>query len=188
MLSTHLGKLAAVAGAALIAVTSGPETTSSRAPVDDPVDYKKEIEPLLLQVRETLRDGTDTGKGKRKGSADLNLSAVDEGRTRELKPREAKRPKMVNTSTSNDSKSVSSASKGGRKPPHEVYCKPAPEFGKGWIVRGFQRQSGAYEGHIDKYWYSPKLKKRFRSKAEIKRFLPLLKKYKGDEEKAYKMK
>ena len=148
----------------------------------------EEIEPLLLQVRETLRDGTDTGKGKRKGSADLNLSAVDEGRTRELKPREAKRPKMVNTSTSNDSKSVSSASKGGRKPPHEVYCKPAPEFGKGWIVRGFQRQSGAYEGHIDKYWYSPKLKKRFRSKAEIKRFLPLLKKYKGDEEKAYKMK
>ena len=47
MLSTHLGKLAAVAGAALIAVTSGPETTSLRAPVDDPVDYKKEIEPLL---------------------------------------------------------------------------------------------------------------------------------------------
>ena len=44
MLSTHLGKLAAVAGAALVAVTSGPETTSSRAPVDDPVDYKKEIE------------------------------------------------------------------------------------------------------------------------------------------------
>lgn len=147
----------------------------------------EEIEPLLLQVRESMRDGTDTGKGKRKGSADLNSSAVDEGRARESKPREAKRPKMVNTSTSNDS--VSSVSKGGRKPPpHEVYCKPAPEFGKGWIVRGFQRQSGAYEGHIDKYWYSPKLKKRFRSKAEIKRFLPLLKKYKGDEEKAYKMK
>ena len=147
----------------------------------------EEIEPLLLQVRESMRDGTDTGKGKRKGSADLSSSAVDEGRTRESKPREAKRPKMVNTSTSNDS--VSSVSKGGRKPPpHEVYCKPAPEFGKGWIVRGFQRQSGAYEGHIDKYWYSPKSKKRFRSKAEIKRFLPLLKKYKGDEEKAHKMK
>jgi len=153
----------------------------------------EEIEPLLNQVRETMRDGTDAGKGKRKGSTDLTPSDIDEIRTRASKPREAKRPKTANTSTSNNdiserNNSITGASKGGKKlPPHEVYCKPALEFGKGWIVRGFQRQSGAYEGHVDKYWYSPNLKKRFRSKAEIKRFLPLLKKCHGDEEKAYKM-
>ena len=154
----------------------------------------EEIEPLFDQVRETMGDGIDTGKAKRKGSSDLtDTPSPDdaEERTRASMPREAKRIKVENRSKSDVSRQNSTvttgASKGGkRSAPLEVYCKPAPEFGKGWTVRGFQRQSGAYEGHVDKYWYSPKTKKRFRSKAEIQRFLPVLKKCKGDEEKAYK--
>ena len=70
MLSTHFGKLAAVAGAALIAVTSGPETTSSRAPVDDPVDYKKEIEPLLQKHCFKCH-------GDRKQKGDMQLNVLD---------------------------------------------------------------------------------------------------------------
>ena len=157
----------------------------------------EEIEPLFDQVRETMGDGINTGKAKRKGSSDLTdtSSSPDdvEGRTRASMPREAKRPK-VDIRTKGDVPqqkptitTCTGASKGGKRSAPQVYCKPAPEFGKGWIVRGFQRQSGAYEGHVDKYWYSPKSKKRFRSKAEIKRFLPVLKKCKGDEEKAYKI-
>lgn len=155
----------------------------------------EEIEPIFDQVRETMGDGIGTGKAKRKGSPDLSdTSSPDdvEGRTRTSMPRETKRLKVEIRTKSDVSQQntavTTGASKGGkRSPPLEVYCKPALEFGKGWIIRGFQRQSGAYEGHVDKYWYSPNLKKRFRSKAEIKRFLPVLKKCKGDEEKAYKM-
>ena len=155
----------------------------------------EEIEPLFDQVRETMGDGIGTGKAKRKGSSDLtDASSPDdfEGRMTASMPREAKRLKVeirTKSDVSQQSTTVTTgAPKGGkRSPPLEVYCKPAPEFGKGWIVRGYQRQSGAYEGHVDKYWYSPNSKKRFRSKAEIKRFLPVLKKCKGDEEKAYKM-
>ena len=155
----------------------------------------EEIEPLFDQVCETMGDGIGTGKTKRKGSSDLaDTSSPDDGkgRTRAPNPREAKRPKVEIRNESDNFQQnttvATGAQKGGkRSPPLEVYCKPASEFGKGWIIRGFQRQSGAYEGHVDKYWYSPNLKKRFRSKAEIKRFLPVLKKCKGDEEKAYKM-
>jgi len=65
---------------------------------------------------------------------------------------------------------------------NEVYRRPVPEFGKGWIIVGNQRKVGP---HIDKYWYSPVTQKKFRSKAEVRRFLVALKKCKGDEDKAY---
>ena len=99
----------------------------------------EEIEPLFDQVRETMGDGIDTGKAKRKGSSDLtDTSSPDdvEGGTRASMPREAKRIKVENMSKSDVSRQNSTvatgASKGGkRSAPLEVYCKPAPEFGKG---------------------------------------------------------
>jgi len=68
-----------------------------------------------------------------------------------------------------------------------VYSLPATEFGKGWVAEGYARQTGAYKGHIDKYWISPSNRK-FRSIVGVRRFLAALKKYNGDEEKAYAMK
>ena len=50
-----------------------------------------------------------------------------------------------------------------------------------------QRMSGKYKGHIDNYWYTPKTKKKLRSRTECKRFIETLKAVGGDEDKAYAM-
>ena len=48
--------------------------------------------------------------------------------------------------------------------------EPAPEFGEGWMLLGVKRQNGKDAGKLDPYWFSPKERYKFRSKAEIKRY------------------
>ena len=50
------------------------------------------------------------------------------------------------------------------------FVHSCPEYGQGWIVKGFIRQNGEQKGHTDKYWYSP-CGRKFRSKKEVERFL-----------------
>mmetsp|Transcript_29197 Transcript_29197/g.41324 ORF Transcript_29197/g.41324 Transcript_29197/m.41324 type:complete len:239 (+) Transcript_29197:1841-2557(+) len=45
----------------------------------------------------------------------------------------------------------------------------------GWTKRIFQRASGATKGSTDRYWYTPVLKKKLRSMAEVKRFIAAFK-------------
>ena len=70
-------------------------------------------------------------------------------------------------------------------PPKEVYERSAAEFGEGWTVKGIQRMSGKYQGHVDNYWFTPKKKKKLRSRTEVKRFLEALSAVDGDEDKAF---
>ena len=64
--------------------------------------------------------------------------------------------------------------------------EPAPEFGEGWMVLGVKRQGGKEAGKFDSYWYSPKERYKFRSKAEIKRYQVALEAApQNDEEKAW---
>ena len=58
----------------------------------------------------------------------------------------------------------------------------ASDFPDGWLVRTVPRKNG---NHVDRYFYSPKLNIRFRSKVEVSRFLDCLAKHQGDEEKAW---
>mmetsp|Transcript_34131 Transcript_34131/g.100505 ORF Transcript_34131/g.100505 Transcript_34131/m.100505 type:complete len:522 (-) Transcript_34131:57-1622(-) len=71
--------------------------------------------------------------------------------------------------------------------PTQVFDRPASDVGWGWRIIGIQRCRGRYPDHIDKYWISPKAKKRLRSRKEISRFLTALDKTEGSEEEAFRM-
>eukprot|EP00978_Attheya_sp_CCMP212_P009958 scaffold23834_cov55-Attheya_sp.AAC.2 len=58
---------------------------------------------------------------------------------------------------------------------------------KGWIKTLVKRQGGATAGSMDRYWYSPKTKKKFRSMAEIKRFFAALAQAGDDEDEAWRI-
>lgn len=65
---------------------------------------------------------------------------------------------------------------------------PAPDIGAGWMMRKYRRKRGAKKGREDRYWYSPLLKKKFRSRAEIERFKDALARVGvNDEAKAWKI-
>ena len=62
--------------------------------------------------------------------------------------------------------------------------EPADEFPKGWMKNRIPRAGSNGKKKDDVYWYSPKLKFKFRSKPEVRRFLESLKGAGGDEAKA----
>ena len=55
----------------------------------------------------------------------------------------------------------------------------------GWVKRKFERSTGATQGRLDNYWYSPIHGYKLRSILEVKRFLAALEKN-GDETEACK--
>ncbi|KAL9189318.1 hypothetical protein ACHAXT_011808 [Thalassiosira profunda] len=64
--------------------------------------------------------------------------------------------------------------------------EPSDEF-PGWTVEKVKRKSSGTTAHFDKYYYSPKERYRFRSKAAVRRFLECLEGTKdGDEASAMK--
>lgn len=60
----------------------------------------------------------------------------------------------------------------------KIPALPASEFGEGWKVRKVPRLKGT---HSDSYYYSPIMGYKFRSKAEVGRFLEHLEEANGDE-------
>jgi hypothetical protein len=66
----------------------------------------------------------------------------------------------------------------------ESITAPEPELaGLGWTRKSFQRNTN--KKHIDRYWFTPKIGVRLRSRPECIRFLKCLEKADGDEGKAY---
>ena len=66
-----------------------------------------------------------------------------------------------------------------RVAPKLIDSGPAPPDGSiitgpGWTYEIYERQSGATRGTVDKYWYSPVMRYKFRSKVEIGRFTSIL--------------
>mmetsp|Transcript_24054 Transcript_24054/g.35799 ORF Transcript_24054/g.35799 Transcript_24054/m.35799 type:complete len:319 (+) Transcript_24054:165-1121(+) len=58
----------------------------------------------------------------------------------------------------------------------------------GWVVHEHKRLTKS-NSHIDRYWFSPKTRKKLRSKVEVERFMSYLKEYGSDhEEEAWQMK
>eukprot|EP00557_Chaetoceros_sp_GSL56_P004974 CAMPEP_0176495564 /NCGR_PEP_ID=MMETSP0200_2-20121128/10723_1 /TAXON_ID=947934 /ORGANISM="Chaetoceros sp., Strain GSL56" /LENGTH=908 /DNA_ID=CAMNT_0017893449 /DNA_START=153 /DNA_END=2879 /DNA_ORIENTATION=- len=66
-----------------------------------------------------------------------------------------------------------------------LHTGPAESLPSGWTEKLYKRTTGLQ--HTDRYWYSPLLKKKFRSLAQVSRFLDLLKKEHGDEAKAWEL-
>lgn len=64
----------------------------------------------------------------------------------------------------------------------QVQAVEATDLPTGWRIRTVPRKTGKAS---DRYFYSPKLNIRFRSKVEVVRFLDCLTKHQGDEEKAW---
>ena len=58
------------------------------------------------------------------------------------------------------------------------------DWPEGWIKRIYIRSTGKTKGDKDRYWYSP-AGRRFRSLAEVRKYLDLLKKHDGNETTAY---
>ena len=67
-----------------------------------------------------------------------------------------------------------------------VSKKQDPLYPKGWMIELVERRAGDTIGRMDKYWYSPITKRKFRSRLEIRRFLDMLSHSQGDEDLAYK--
>jgi len=62
----------------------------------------------------------------------------------------------------------------------------ATDFPSGWTVQTRQRNAGLSKGTTDKYWFSPILKKKFRSRVEVQTFLSILhSSANGNEETAF---
>lgn len=55
----------------------------------------------------------------------------------------------------------------------------------GWVKKRMERATGVSKGKLDPYWYSPVTAKKFRSMAEVKRFLAFLGEAGGDEDAAW---
>ena len=71
--------------------------------------------------------------------------------------------------------------------PTQVFDRPAPDVGREWRTIGIQRNRGKYPDHVDRYWISPKVKKKLRSRKEVDRFLEALEKTEGSEEDAFRI-
>lgn len=80
-------------------------------------------------------------------------------------------------------------SSGGKKQPPgddlaHIPSKPAEGFPSGWITRLMPRKTG---DKSDTYWFSPAKGYKFRSKAEVERFLKCLETADGDEDAAHEL-
>ena len=68
------------------------------------------------------------------------------------------------------SSSSSATATAATPPTAAAFVKSCPEYGPGWIVKGYERKSGTLKGHLDKYWFSP-CGRKLRSRKEVERFL-----------------
>jgi hypothetical protein len=67
-----------------------------------------------------------------------------------------------------------------------LHAGPAEALPPGWTVKHYKRTTGLK--HTDRYWFSPLLKKKFRSLAQVGRFLDVLNKQGGgDEAKSWEL-
>jgi len=67
----------------------------------------------------------------------------------------------------------------------EIESEPATEFPSGWTMKHVPRKNGTKSRPCDTYYYSPKLRLKFRSRPEVKRFIALLDSSDNDEMKAH---
>ena len=81
------------------------------------------------------------------------------------------KPKAKSTSSSNQAQPLTEKES-------KIPALPASEFGEGWKVRKVPRSKGTL---VDPYYYSPIMGYKFRSKAEVGRFLEHLEEANGDE-------
>jgi hypothetical protein len=65
-----------------------------------------------------------------------------------------------------------------------LHAGPADSLPAGWTIKHYKRTTGLK--HTDRYWFSPLLKKKFRSLAQVGRFLDFLQK-EADETKAWEL-
>mmetsp|Transcript_19944 Transcript_19944/g.29977 ORF Transcript_19944/g.29977 Transcript_19944/m.29977 type:complete len:211 (+) Transcript_19944:138-770(+) len=77
------------------------------------------------------------------------------------------------------------AKKPSKIPPSLVFEGADENLPNGWTKKVFKRNRGATKSRLDTYWFSPRMKNRFRSRTEVKKFLDCLRISEGDEVAAY---
>ena len=83
--------------------------------------------------------------------------------------------------TKNDSELVIGMKSKGYGPTPVVSEEYASDLPPGWLKQKKVRCGGKSKGAFDTYWFSPKLKKKFRSKVEINLFLSIMEANQNDE-------
>ena len=128
------------------------------------------------------KKSTKKKESKSKVQGECIISPTEGAKKKKASPEANARLDKPNTSPS--------LGKSRRLPAKEVFSGPPNEpleggWPPGWIKKVVERQTGASAGGTDRYWYSPQTNKKFRSMAEIKRFMAHLKAYGGDEDAAW---
>ena len=144
--------------------------------------------PEAVQQNITIIASVKTGGKKQK--------ATFEGRAAATKNKKVKKVSAVSKTAFRKTLTVGSRlpseSTGKSKGAIEIWSglpdEPLPGCGwpTGWTKKIFERNTGASKGHTDKYWYSPKTQKKFRSMVEVQRFLTFLGQCDGNEDVAWK--
>jgi hypothetical protein len=143
-----------------------------------------EYNAVLAGVRERMKSGGHAARGARSGRGGGRGRGGRGGRGE----RGGGRVSGRHGSDSGAMRPTTPGSSTGKgTPPKEVYDRPAPDIGPGWRMVGMQRTSGKYKGHVDNYWYTPKTKRKLRSRTECNRFIEALTAADGDEDKAFAM-
>lgn len=125
-------------------------------------------------LKHHLKTSTESIKKRETASHDLSTNA-----------KKAKKARKKEKESKSQRKSQSG------RPSQLTESIPAPEpelAGLGWIRESYRRAGDSdTTKHRDKYWYTPKLKKKLRSTVEVRRFLECLERVGGDEDAAFKL-
>ena len=122
--------------------------------------------------------------GHSRSSTKAILNLVDSTGTDKNEPTAANPPEAKATHKAKPQTKRTSSTKPAKlltEKESKIPALPASEFGEGWKVREVPRSNGT---HIDRYYYSPIMGYKFRSKAEVGRFLEHLEEANGDESMA----
>ena len=146
----------------------------------DKLRYAAEMEVYTKKQKEEA--AKEEAVAKKAGGGSNQEEEEEQQQQQKLPPQEqVTKPKAPRTPTANRIVNGNRSADGGvlgcigsssssKTPAKLLHSGPAPDIGEGWTVKTFQRQTGSSAGTTDSYWYSPALEKKFRSKAEIKRF------------------
>ena len=150
--------------------TAGPTTAPVAQAIPNDSEHKKRKaeEKKEKKLKKKLKQQQKEEKAAKKAAKEASAAAPKEA--------SAKSPKSPST----------------RSPAQEVWSGPPDEaipggWPDGWTKKLFERPTGKTKGTKDRYWYSPKTQKKFRSMIEVNRFMDALKQANGDEDRAWKI-
>lgn len=170
------------------------ETNLQKQVVKNPTKKwtKERCEPDGVRRANVKKEVQEDGKKTRTIEINKKRKDLEAGRNKgltKLRKEQAKKPVKQKNTNKKCTKGKPTKKKTSRRTTATItFSGTAPDIGKGWRLEKRRRDHGVLAGNVDKYWFSPKTGRLFRSKSEILRFLEALKIVGGnDEDKAWEL-